>query len=287
MSAEDDAFREAQERIEKARAEGAYGLDLTALKTLARLPEEIADLAQLQFLDLGNTQITDLAPLAALTGLQSLSLSNTRITDLAPLAALTGLRRLDLDNTRITDLRPIADLQFPKSKNTLRVYGLRFANTPAADATPDLKRLSEIEDNETRTRETLAYLRTLPPWPAPLPWHVPESPPLGAAPDAPQTDALPRLFLTADQRTDLAHSRATYADRADPIKERLYGKLPAALTGLQRYGNQYPELVDPLNALTALTKDAFGSCDLLDIDIEIAALSDLRTANAARAKAEQ
>eukprot|EP01051_Picozoa_sp_SAG22_P013795 SAG22_NODE_1589_length_4048_cov_68.361611_2_plen_61_part_00 len=45
---------------------------------------------------LNNNQITELAPLSALTSLAHLVLQDNQITDLAPLAALTSLTSLDL-----------------------------------------------------------------------------------------------------------------------------------------------------------------------------------------------
>eukprot|EP01051_Picozoa_sp_SAG22_P030645 SAG22_NODE_11995_length_460_cov_1.168975_1_plen_69_part_01 len=49
-------------------------------------------------LGLGDNQITDLAPLSALTSLTGLGLDGNQITDLAPRKSLTKLRALYLDN---------------------------------------------------------------------------------------------------------------------------------------------------------------------------------------------
>ena len=61
-------------------------------------------------LDLRNTPVSDVAPLAALTGLQNLDLRNTPVSDVAPLAALTVLQVLDLRNTQVSDVAPLAAL---------------------------------------------------------------------------------------------------------------------------------------------------------------------------------
>ncbi len=75
--------------------------DLTAL----------AGLKQLVSLTLFNGgQPLDLSPLAGLTNLQSLTLRNNQITDLSPLSGLTNLLYLDLEGNQITDVRPLANL---------------------------------------------------------------------------------------------------------------------------------------------------------------------------------
>jgi internalin A len=67
------------------------------IKTQAQLEKWIATLSSTEIvslttLDLWNTQVADLTPLAALTSLTTLYLSNTQVADLTPLAALTSLR---------------------------------------------------------------------------------------------------------------------------------------------------------------------------------------------------
>ncbi|MDB9491355.1 leucine-rich repeat domain-containing protein [Dolichospermum circinale CS-534/05] len=74
--ARDQAYQEAEERIEKARQEGAIVLDLSKMK-LTEIPDAIASLTQLQELDLGNNQLTAIPDaIASLTQLQELYLSN-------------------------------------------------------------------------------------------------------------------------------------------------------------------------------------------------------------------
>jgi len=67
-------------------------------------------LTGLERLNLRNTGVTDLTPIAGLTGLERLYLCNTGVTDLAPIAGLIGLKYLYLCNTGVTDLAPIAGL---------------------------------------------------------------------------------------------------------------------------------------------------------------------------------
>lgn len=62
---------------------------------------------QLMFLDLKSTKVVDLAPLARLTKLNHLELSNTAVAELAPLAGVAGLRKLYLNQTKVSDLGPL------------------------------------------------------------------------------------------------------------------------------------------------------------------------------------
>ena len=70
----------------------------------------LAGLTGLQWLGLDGTGVSDLAPLAGLTGLETLFLNGTDVSDLAPLAGLTGLETLDLGGTGVSDLAPLAGL---------------------------------------------------------------------------------------------------------------------------------------------------------------------------------
>lgn len=148
---------------------------------------------------LDRTKITNLAPLAGISELQSLFLGKTKITDLSPLEELTELRRLAIDGTlvseidtfeklqkledvwlddcNVVDLRPITNLH---RLGISRIPpGVTFLNTPATRRDKRLAELAIIEDDKERTRETLAYLRTLPPWPAP---YTPAATPDGSPP---------------------------------------------------------------------------------------------------------
>ena len=77
--------------------------DLSALAPLAAL-------TALQTLNCSGNLVSDLAPLAALTALQTLNCSGTQVSDLAPLAALTALQTLNCSGTRVSDLAPLAAL---------------------------------------------------------------------------------------------------------------------------------------------------------------------------------
>ncbi len=139
----------------------------------------IADLTALMSLWLSNTNVADITPVERFAKLQSLGLGELQIGDIMPLAGLEALQALDLSGTQVADLRLLRNMaKLGGHKNT----GLWFYHTPAL-RDPELARLSEIEDDQTRTKETLAYLRTLPPWPEPLPWEVEQTRKAAPAPD--------------------------------------------------------------------------------------------------------
>jgi Leucine-rich repeat (LRR) protein len=88
----------------------------------------LANLVNLQVLDLGFISISNLSPLATLSNLEVLSLDFTRITDITPLSSLTNLRELDLSNTDVVELSPLVVLQ------GLQVLYLRFLTSlPCAE----------------------------------------------------------------------------------------------------------------------------------------------------------
>ena len=71
----------------------------------------LANLNRLISLTLYNgDQPLDLAPLSGLVNLEALTLRNNRITDLSPLAGLNKLRYLDLEGNQISDVTPLAGL---------------------------------------------------------------------------------------------------------------------------------------------------------------------------------
>lgn len=188
MGAAEDAYEAAVAEIERVRVAGEWELVLTSRRyhSLERLPDEVARLIKLQRLTLNRTQISELDALSGLVSLEELWLDETKVHDLSPLSDLKVLEKLWFDYTDVTDVSPLANLdKLTKiTMNFSKVGDLRplrdlpllastptggiwFASIPAL-ADPRLEHLSKIEDDKVRTRNTLAYLRTLPPWPEPL-----------------------------------------------------------------------------------------------------------------------
>ena len=103
--ARDEAYREAEQRIEAAWQERATELDLHRMK-LTEVPEVIASLTQLQKLDLSDNQLTALPEaIASLTQLQELDLCRNQLTALPEeIKNLTQLSYLQLGYNRLTSL---------------------------------------------------------------------------------------------------------------------------------------------------------------------------------------
>jgi hypothetical protein len=96
----------------------------------------LAGLGELRMLWLNQTPVADLAPLAGLDGLKYIFLEDTHVTDLAPLAGLTRLQTLRLSGTQVSDLSPLAGL------TSLRVLAL--SRTRVTDLAP-LARLPKLD----------------------------------------------------------------------------------------------------------------------------------------------
>ena len=112
MSDADKAYQAAKRLIAKAKISGTDELSFAtpATHALEVLPPEIAALDKLRTLDLNDTQITDLTPLAGMVGMTRLYLHHTGVTDLTPLAGMGGMTVLTLNETKVTDLTPLAGM---------------------------------------------------------------------------------------------------------------------------------------------------------------------------------
>jgi hypothetical protein len=177
MSAAEVAYKAAEAAIAEAKRTGADALDFSgeAFRALETLPPGISALDGLRSLDLGKTQVSDLAPLAKLTALERLSLVDTPVRDVASLSGvmdvdgvesfddipslegLQNLRELELNGTQISDISPIGYLK-----------GLKFLSlgkTQVSDLAPlqELTGLQTLRLDKTRVLDLrpLAGLRKL------------------------------------------------------------------------------------------------------------------------------
>jgi len=75
-------------------------------------------LIALESLNLANTQVASLEPLAGFTALEALNLSDLRVAGLEPLERLAALRTLDLAGTQVPSLEPLYDLPYLHLRNT-------------------------------------------------------------------------------------------------------------------------------------------------------------------------
>ncbi len=112
--AKDEAYQQAEQKIQEALQSGATELDLSSMQ-LTELPDSIGQLKQLRKLDLGHdwqkkeedkNRLTTLHPsLGQLTQLTELNLSSNQLTTLPPsLGQLTQLTELNLSNNQLTTL---------------------------------------------------------------------------------------------------------------------------------------------------------------------------------------
>lgn len=119
----------------------------------------LAGLKKLDWLNLRGTQVTDVSPLAHLP-LVALDLSDTLLATVAPLAELRTLRSLSLSDTRIKDLRPLAALP---ELDTLDISGLPPGTLATLPTLPELKYLvaKNIAPEELEKLPRLPALKTL------------------------------------------------------------------------------------------------------------------------------
>ena len=113
-----------------------FGIKITNLSTLASwLPGR----TNLEYLNLGATDISDISLLAGLTNLTFLHLGRNNVSDLSPLSGLTNLTELRLFENNIADVSPLAGLT--------SLTGLSLGTNDLTDvsALGGLVRLSELD----------------------------------------------------------------------------------------------------------------------------------------------
>lgn len=102
-------------------------VDLSQERDLQNL-EPLAELADLQSLNLANSTITDLSALRNLTGLVELNLSNTKVQDISPLKYSDNLVSFNINNTLVTEISVL--------ERMTKLERLEMRNTPVTDFTP-------------------------------------------------------------------------------------------------------------------------------------------------------
>lgn len=143
MSDADTAYKIAEQRIERVRAEGLKHLCLSpfghetdgvkwkvegALEHLAMVPPSISSLTEVTRLHLRGTQVADITPLAGMVEMQTLLLDSTQVADITPLVRMVGMQRLDLQYTQVADVTPLEGMVAMKE--------LRLQYTQVADISP-------------------------------------------------------------------------------------------------------------------------------------------------------
>lgn len=216
-------------------------------------------------LSLADTPLWDVTQLQFLLSLETLNLSNTEVEDIGSLRALYNLQALDLTGSKVSDLRAIAKVKFDRVGGERR-RGLHFAGTPAAISTPELAELSRIEDDAERTAETLAYLKTLPPWPKT--WERGQAMAgANAEPDLPKQQPAPVEVVIHDDRIGLSAAHHA-ADSAVELRARQgWTALQDFLDDLEdqrpRIGNSMPRLAKALDRLAAALGEDYDNVNAI------------------------
>ncbi len=106
---------------------------------------------RVRWVDLRNTQVSELSPLAELKSLGHLWLQYTPVSDLSPLAELKSLEHLWLHNTQVSDLSPLAELK------NLETLGLSNTQVSVLSPLAELKSLellflynTQVSDEQMR-----------------------------------------------------------------------------------------------------------------------------------------
>ncbi|MBU3181425.1 leucine-rich repeat domain-containing protein [Clostridium psychrophilum] len=74
--------------------------------------EPLAQLTNLEELNLDNNDIKDISAIKNITSIKSLSLSSNRIDDISDMKNLTNIEKLDLDSNEIMDLSPLSGMSY-------------------------------------------------------------------------------------------------------------------------------------------------------------------------------
>jgi GTPase SAR1 family protein len=161
--ARDEAYREAEKKIEEARRSGAKKLDFSFMK-LTELPESLGQLTQLQTLDLSDNQLMELPEsLGQLTQLKALYLYKNLLMALPKwLGQLTQLQTLSLWENQLTAL-PEWLGQLTQLR-TLSLYRNKLTDLPSSLSLAQLKHLERLDlrDNPLNPELAAAYSEGLP-----------------------------------------------------------------------------------------------------------------------------
>jgi Leucine-rich repeat (LRR) protein len=95
-----DIYKSDLEKLDWLVLDGGGIIDLSGIEYCVNLTQ----------LTVRYNEVTDIAPVAALTKIENLYIEYTPVQDISAVAGLTGLKRLYLDNNKIADITPVKDL---------------------------------------------------------------------------------------------------------------------------------------------------------------------------------
>jgi Leucine-rich repeat (LRR) protein len=285
------AYKATEAEIERVYGNGEVSLYLSgeAYEALKRLPDSIAKLTTLTYLDLTNTQVSDLTPIAQLTALTYLDLTSTQVSDLTPIAQLTTLEALFFISTQVSDLTPIAQLTaltalgltntqvrnlrpltaLRKLAEDPQFQGLEFDRTTATNFDLSFAKIAKIKDAKNRAAELFAYLEE---------W----APQFEFDENGPTPSPLLDVTIIGDS-LEIADSHPSEAERDDGLKQDLHTRLKARNTDLVRLaGNQFVLLCAKARSLTNRLDGSFDDLDMLNIHLDVEELTRLKNRGAER-----
>ncbi|NER33110.1 MAG: hypothetical protein F6J93_03360 [Oscillatoria sp. SIO1A7] len=274
--AKDQAYREAEQRIEEARQTGATELYLAGMN-LTELPEAIASLTQLKVLNLSYNQLTEFPEaIASLTRLQELDLSENQLKELPEaIVNLTKLQQFDLYKNKLTEVpEALANLtqlqELSLSQNQLTEVPEALANLT------QLQALNLSYNQLTQVPEAIASLTR-------LQWLYLQNNQLTELPEAiASLTRLQMLYLYNNQLTELPEAIASLTQlRRIDLDNNQLTKLPeeiANLTQLQRIdldNNQLTKLPEALASLTGLQMLSLHNNQLTELPDSLEELAEL------------
>ena len=125
---QEKAFNKAEKTIERCINRSSEAIDLRFGQALTKIPESIVQCQQLKSINLDDTGIADVSPLAELKGLEGLGLRGTKIASLSAITHSTHLRLLNLRHTPVSDLSPLSGL--------VNLRSLHLSHTMVSDLDP-------------------------------------------------------------------------------------------------------------------------------------------------------
>ncbi len=160
--------------------------------------------------------------------------------------------------------------------------GLWFNGTPALQYDRELARLAEIDDHTQRAKKTIAYLKTLPPWPEPLPWlaNAGSPPPQAHNPQPPRQEP-PLTRATAALKTPAKHVKFLLSQPrlTQFTAKEVAGQIRWALKDVKRATNSLPdplatieEIADALDDLGNTRLEPKDKQRVQDLNLRIAQL---------------
>lgn len=105
-----EAYEKARQKILNSKVAETTALTLSFEK-IGAIPPEITRLKKLEKLELHDTGIKDLNPIAGMTGLRSLTCGSNPIRDTTPLAQLVNLKYLSINHCRIKDISVVGNMK--------------------------------------------------------------------------------------------------------------------------------------------------------------------------------